>query len=158
MRYVGVSIRGSEVNLAVVDRQSGEDGYGRAVPEAFTREAYPGDVSESGALLELTQRVRQDLRDWSVRGIVLLDTTKYANWSYSQAQQRVLCVAAVMMAAAEEGIHYEVSRAALVGAHVSSPKLENFSPGAIGLDSAPKYWTTGAREAYAAAAFAARDR
>ncbi|MGC0368200.1 hypothetical protein [Microbacterium sp. SLBN-111] len=128
------------------------------MPEAFTRETYPGDVSDPAALLELTLRIRQDLRDWSVHGIVLLETTKYANWSYSQAQQRVLCVAAVMLAAAEEGIHYEVSRAAIAGAHVLSPKLENFSPDVIGLGSAPKYWTTGAREAYAAAAFAARDR
>lgn len=158
MRYVGVSVKGGEINLAVIDREPGSDGHGSAVPQAFSRESYPGDPSDPSRLLEFIQRIRQDFRDWKICGVVLIETTKYSNWVYTQAQQRVLCTAAVMVAAAEESIRYEVSKPAPVGVYLSSPKLENLEPSVIGFQETPKYWTTGAREAYAAAAFAARER
>lgn len=158
MRYVGVFVKGSDVHLAVIEREPGDEGHGTAVAEAFSREEFPGDSADPSTLLELTQRIRQDLRDWGIHRVVLMETTKYSNWVYSQVQQRVLCIAAVMIAVAEEGIPYEVSKPSTVGVHLSSPKLENLEPGVFGFDKAPKYWTTGARDAYAAAAFAARDR
>lgn len=157
MKYVGVSIRGKDVNLAVLERDPGDPGFGLAIGE-FSRQSFPGDPSEPGNLLELTQRIRQDLRDWQTQAVVLLETTKYANWTYSHAQARVLCIAALMLAAAEETILYEVPKPAAIGAHLSSPKLDALNPSTFGLDKSPKYWTTGARDAYAAAAFAARDR
>lgn len=158
MRYVGVSVKGSGINLAVIDRELGSEGHGSALPNAFSRESFSGDSSDPSRLLELTQKLRQDLRDWSVQGVVLVETTKYSNWVYKQVQQRVLCIAAMMIATAEESVRYEVSKPATVGAHLLSPKLENLEPKTFGLQATPKYWTTGAREAYAAAAFAARDR
>ena len=63
-----------------------------------------------------------------------------------------------MFAAAEETIHYEAPKPTAIAAYLMSPKLENLEPSVFGFDKAPKYWTTGARDAYAAAAFAARDR
>ena len=89
---------------------------------------------------------------------MLLETTRYANWTYSHARVRVLCIASLMLAAAEETIPYEAPKPTAIAAHVSSPKLENLDPSAFGFGKAPTYWTTGARDAYAAAAFAARDR
>jgi hypothetical protein len=64
----------------------------------------------------------------------------------------------LMMASAEETIPYEAPKPAAIGTHLRTPKLENLEPSVFGFDKTPKYWTTGARDAYAAAAFAARDR
>jgi len=157
MKYVGVSVKGSDINLAVVERHHGDPGFGTAVGE-FSRQGFPGDPSDPASLLELTQRIRQDLRDWNAQAVVLLETTKYANWTYSHAQMRVLCIAGLMLAVAEETILYEAPKPTAIAAHLTSPKLENLQPSVFGFDKPPKYWTTGARDAYAAAAFAARDR
>lgn len=158
MRYAGVFVKASEIHLAVVDRDTGSEGYGSAVPDAYSRENYPGSPSDPSKLLEFIQRIRQDLRDWSIRGVVVIDTTKYSNWVYMHAQQRVLCIAAVMVATAEESIPFEICKPGIVGTHISSPKLEKLEPNVFELQGNPKYWTTGAREAYAAAAFAAREQ
>jgi hypothetical protein len=157
MNYVGVSIRGNDVNLAVLERGSGDVGFGLAIGE-YSRQSFPGDPGDPANLLELSQRIRQDLRDWQTGAVVLLETTKYANWTYSHAHVRVLCIAALMLAAAEESIPYEVPKPAAIAAHVLSPKLDALEWSVFGFDKPPKYWTTGARDAYAAAAFAARDR
>lgn len=157
MKFVGVSIKGSDVNLAVLERDPGDAGFGSAIGE-FSRQSFPGEANDPANLLEMTQRIRQDLRDWDARAVVLIETTKYANWTYSQAQVRVLCIASLMLATAEETIPYEVPKPTAIAAHLSSPKLENLDPSAFGFNKAPMYWTTGARDAYAAAAFAARDR
>lgn len=157
MRYVGVSVKSSDVNLAVLEREPGDPGFGLAIGE-FSRQSFPGVPGDPTNLLELTQRIRQDLRDWDARAVVLIETTKYANWTYSNAQVRVLCIASLMLATAEETIPYEAPKPTAIAAHVASPKLENLDPSAFGFDKTPMYWAAGARDAYAAAAYAARDR
>lgn len=158
MAYLGVSIKGSDINLAAIDRSPGQVGNGLPLKDGFERQSYPGDTSDPTNLLELTRRIRQDMKDWSIEAIVLIDTTKYANWTYSHAQSRVLCIAAVMFAAGEESISFEIVRPSTVGGHLLSPKLEQLDHVVLGFPEAPKYWATGGREAYAAAAYAARDR
>ena len=78
MNYVGVSVKGSDINLAVLERHPGAAGFGTAIGE-FSRQSFPGDPGDPARLMELTQRIRQDLRDWNAQAVVLLETTKYAN-------------------------------------------------------------------------------
>ncbi len=151
-----MSVRGADVNMAVIDREAGTEGYGLAVSEAFSRQSFPGETADPDVLLEFTQRIRQDLRDWNIQGVTLVETTKYSNWVYSQAYQRVLCIAGLMIAAAEEQLAYEVVKPPAVGTYLQSPKVEAIEPIVFGFEAPPKYWTTGAREAYAAAAYCAR--
>jgi hypothetical protein len=157
MNYVGVFIKGGDLNLAAIEREPMAEGFGSAVDDGFMRESFPTDSVDPTNLQELVQRIRQDLRDWACARVVLIETTKYAQWTYSQAHLRVLCIAALMLAVAEENIAYEVSKPLTVGAHLLSPQVDRMDPSILGFENAPKYWTTGAREAYAAAAFAARD-
>lgn len=100
--------------------------------------------------------MQQELRDWDIKSITLVDTIKYAQWKYADAYSRVLSLSAVMYAAAEANLPYVEVKPGTIGKYLLSPKLENFDPTSLNFANAPKYWTTGGLDAYAAAAYGAR--
>ncbi|WP_166874414.1 hypothetical protein [Salinibacterium sp. ZJ450] len=158
MYYVGVFVKAGVINLACMALDDGEAGLGRPAVGRFDR-LIPSVSSENDAirLLDLKNQVRQTLSDWDVHGVAVLDTMKHNQWKYADASTRLLSISAVMIAAAEQNADYGLIRPGPVGAHILRPQLKQVDPTVLGFASTPKYWTTGAMEAYAAASFWGRQ-
>jgi len=156
MRFAGIAVKAGTIHMAVVERDAGQDGVGIAVELAFSRlSPRPGSLT-APVLRELKEQVQQEIRDWDIQSITLVDTTKYVQWKYADAYARVLSISAVMYGAAEADLPYVEVKPSVIGKYLLAPKLETLDPALLGFSKAPKYWTTGGFEAYAAAAFGAR--
>jgi len=156
MRFAGVAVKAGTIHMAVVERDADQDGFGVGIDSAFSRLTPPSGPRTASGLRELKERVQQEIRDWDIRSVTLVDTTKYVQWKYADAYARVLSLSAVMYAAAEANLPYVEVKPASIGKHLRTPRLETLDPATIAFATAPKYWTTGGLEAYAAAAFGAR--
>lgn len=139
--------------MAAVTPPSVDGRSADAVQGACGRISPSTNLMGAAQLLDLKVRVQADLREWGASRVALLGTGKHANWVYSQAQNRILSISAVMYACAEEDIEFFVVKPGDAGRAVLSPRLDNIDPGLFGLHSKPTYWTTGLGDAFAAAAF-----
>lgn len=152
-RFAGINISGNYVHLAGIDWDDGAQLI-TALPGSPNRiEIALRDGSLPADLVDLKDRIRMDLRDWQVEGVAVVQTAKNANWVYSHAFTRAAVVSAVMIASVEGRIQFTLVKAPKIGAALQHPKLETLPPGRFGLQAGEKYWTTGLREAYAAAAY-----
>lgn len=125
-----------------------------AIEDATSKLSFPQNLSEAAQLVDLKDRIRQDLREWGIESILVLGTTKYANWKYADAHTRVLAISAVMYAAAEEQVTYSLAKPSAVGPLVHSPRLDSIDIALFGLGTRPTHWNAGMSQAYATAALA----
>lgn len=154
MRTAGVCIRAGQLYIAGVSAPLTEARVADAIEDATSKLSFPQNLSEAAQLVDLKDRVRQDLREWGIGSIHVLGTTKYVNWKYADAHTRVLAISAVMYAAAEEQVGYSLAKPSAVGPLVQSPRLDNIDKALFGLEVRPSHWNAGLAQAYATAAWA----
>lgn len=153
MRAAGVNVKGGHVLLAVVDEPT-DGGLGTPVPGASGRILANPGLSDAARLMDLKNRLLQDLRAANADAVGLLATRSYGGWKYKDAYSRVVAICAVMMACQELGIAYEEIKSARVAKAVGVPAadLKSVDQRLFGFAMAPTYWTTGLAEAFSAAA------
>lgn len=152
MNVVGVHIQSGFIHLASVSLQDGDSGYPQRIAGASDRLKFSDNHEGADQLVDLKDRVRQDLRDWNIDGVAVLKTAKFGQWTYAHATTRILAISAVMYASFEERTSYELLKPNAVKKHLSIGDLADLDSEVLGFDSPPPYWTTGLADAYATAA------
>jgi hypothetical protein len=152
MNVVGVHIQSGFIHLASVSLQDDDFGCPQRIAGASDRLKFSVNHEGADQLVDLKDRVRQDLRDWNIDSVSVLETSKFAQWTYAHATTRILAISAVMYASFEERTSYELSKPNAVKRHWSIPDLADLDSRMLGFDSPPAYWTTGLADAYATAA------
>lgn len=152
MSVAGMSIRAGELHMAVVTEPTQAGLIAVATAGATSKLTFSDNLSGASRLIDLKERIRQDLREWNVSSLHVLETSKHANWKYSSAVVRVLAISAAMYAAAEEDLTFSLVKPNSVAKLALSPKLDSIDPGLFGLTARPTHWNAGLGQAYATAA------
>jgi hypothetical protein len=152
MSVAGMSIRAGELHLAVVSEPAAATAIAQATIGGTSKLTFSDNLSGAAQLVDLKERIRQDLREWKVSSLHVLETSKHANWKYSSAVVRVLAISAAMYAAAEEDLAFSMMKPTAVAKLALSPKLDSIEPGLFGLGTRPTHWNAGLGQAYATAA------
>ncbi|POH67781.1 hypothetical protein C3B60_06050 [Cryobacterium zongtaii] len=147
---MGVHIQSGFIHLACVSLQDGS-GFPQRIVGASDRLKFSDNYEGADQLVDLKDRVRQDLRDWNVDAVGLLETSKYSQWTYAHATTRILAISAVMYACVEERSSYDLLKPTSVRKHFSLKDLSQLDSTDVGFESSPAYWTTGLADAYATA-------
>jgi hypothetical protein len=153
MRTAGVNARAGCLYLAVVEPTGDQSAPWRKV-EVPTRLVPSAGLDEAPRLVDLRNRLRQDLRSAQVSAVGSVATRKYNNWKYRDAQDRVTLLAAVMFCCVELDIPYFEVKTEDIARTVHAPahQLNKLESAKVGFSAPPLYWTTGLAEAYGAAA------
>lgn len=151
MISIGVSIKGSVLYLAAITDSEKEGHYRSALPGSFGKLTPSENLSGEVQLLDTKKRISADIREWGATTVTLLDTAKHAQWTYSNAQNRILSIGALMIACAEEAVLYNVVKPSTAGRALNSPKLDSIDPQNFGFEEKPTYWSAGLGEAFAVA-------
>jgi hypothetical protein len=127
---------------------------GLGVTDGFERLELSAAQDDSATqIFDLKNRLNQTLRDWNVKGVAVLNTTKYGNWTYAAASKRLHAESAVMIAAVETGAEFCLAKQSQVTKFLHTAAISDLTPESIGLPPGTKYWTTGGAEAYAASLY-----
>lgn len=153
MRIAGISVRAGDIYMAAVSAPSCDRRIADVVAEATDRLSFSENLEGAVQLLELKERVRQNLREWDVATVGVLGTNQHTNWKYSSAATRVLAISTVMFASAEEDINFSLQKPGPVAKLAVSPKLDSIDESLFGLETRPTYWNAGLGQAYTVAAF-----
>lgn len=151
MISIGVSIKGSDLYLAAITRTEEDGRYASALPGSFGKLSPSVNLEDEFRLLDIKKRIGADIREWGAVMVTLLDTAKYSQWVYSQAQNRILSIGALMIACAEADVSYSVVKPLVVSRSIQCPKLDTIDPQMFGFTEKPTYWNAGLGEAFAVA-------
>jgi hypothetical protein len=121
-----------------------DDGVRRLEPNAGQ------DVAHR--LVDLTQRVEQDLHDLGIQYVGLVKTRKTSALTYAEAFTRIAVVCAAMSACVACNVPFEEITTTVIGRQVDvDPKhLERTPFTMFGFDTIPTYWRAGMAKAFAA--------
>jgi len=153
MTIAGVNVRAGQ--LFMVAANIADDGrLANPVLGASSRLAMNSGLTDALALVDLKDRVKQDLRTWGVNAVGLVGTRAYSGLKYKDAYSRIVPICAVMVASAELSVDYEELKTAEIAKVVGVPaaNLKSVTLSRFGFEERPTYWTSGLAEAYGAAA------
>ncbi|RFZ47401.1 hypothetical protein MSS4_03399 [Mycobacterium marinum] len=151
MRAAGANVKSGHLFLAVVD-----DGDGQVQRVLIPKHRLtPNDaMPEALRLVDMKNRIKQELEPAHLDTIGLVETRQFNSWQYRQVFPRVAIICALMYAAVELGISFEILTTEKIGKAVQRgpSKLQTFEAAEVGFEAPPTYWTSGLAEAFAAAA------
>lgn len=154
MRILGLHVKGGVLNYGVLDGEMGDLSSLSPVDGAPGRLTVDCGLAGAGQLADLADRFSQDLRSTAAERVALLATRKYAQWKYVDAWDRISRITVVMLACDRHGVPFQEVKTEAVAKVVGTPaaSIAQVALSRVGLAAAPKYWTTGRAEAFAAAA------
>jgi hypothetical protein len=105
-------------------------------------------------ILDIRDRVRQDLRSICPDAVALVSTRQYAGLRYKVALSRITAHSAVMIACAEEDVPFKEEKTEDIGRLTGVPakRLSSIPYSLFGYSAQPTYWTAGLSDAFGAAA------
>jgi len=153
-RTAGAHVKGRQLHLAFLEPPNC-DGILASPACPGVRLEPNGGLPEAAQLVDLKDRVVAELRAAKVTRVVLVQTRKTNSWSYRDAYNRVIAVAALMFAAHELQFEFSTEKTSAISKYleVNATELDAVDSGRFGYKSNPKYWTTGLAQAYAGAAY-----
>jgi hypothetical protein len=149
-RILGLSIAGGDLYLGLIETSSESGPFAAAGgPERLQ----PASLQPDERLADFASRFGQILRECQPDRVVLVATRKHSSWSYREAEDRILLVAAVMLQCRAHGIPFQEMKTEAIGRAVSLPakSLSEFDHGQIRAVTRPAYWSKGRASAFAAA-------
>jgi hypothetical protein len=153
MRVLGLHVKAGVLNYGLLDGLSGDQDSLRPVDGAPCRLSVNCGLAEAKQLSDLADRFGQDLRSMAADRVAVLATRKFSQLTYSEAWDRISRVTVIMLTCDRLGIPCQEVKTGVVGKTVGTlaKEVERVALGRVGLAAAPKYWTTGRAEAFAAA-------
>jgi len=153
VRVLGLHVKGGVLNYGLLEGESSDRDSLTPVDEPRRLDVDCGLVG-ARQLVDLADRFEQDLRSTAAEHVALLATRKHAQWKYKEAWDRTSRITIVMLACERLGIPFRELTTQAVGKAVGTPAADvaHVALSRVGLTAAPKYWTTGRAEAFAAAA------
>lgn len=154
MRVLGVSIAGGVLYLATLSNEETPDGV-LGAPASDPRRIMPsGSLSDEKRILDVRDRVRQDIRSIRPDAVALVSTRQYAGLQYRNALSRITAHSAVMIACAEEDVSFGEEKTENIGRLTGVPpkSLSSIPYSLFGFSAQPMYWTAGLSDAFGAAA------
>lgn len=155
MRVLGVSIAAGILYLATLS-SSERTGGPFGVPDSDPRRIVPSEsLPDELRILDVRDRVRQDLRSIRPDAVALVATRQFAGLRYKVALGRITIHSAVMIACAEEDVPFSEVKTEDVGrlAGVPAKSLSSIPYSLFGYSAQPKYWKSGLSDAYGGAAY-----
>jgi hypothetical protein len=111
-----------------------------------------GGLDQAHRLVDLAERIEQDLRDLKVERVGLVKTRKTSGLTYTEAFSRIAIVCAAMSACVSCDVQFEEITTTVIAKQVGvdAKRLEDTPPAHFGFDRLPTYWRAGMAKAFAA--------
>ena len=152
MRIAGINVEGGKLYLAAVTPSSTAKVLAAPIVSGARRLELNTGLDEARGLVDLAERIEQDLRELELQRIALVKTRKTSALTYSEAFSRISIVCSAMWACVACDVQFEEISTSVIAKQVGAEakRLEDTLPELFGFVSAPTYWRAGMAKAFAA--------